>query len=96
MADQSTIEAPANRVKGQELSEYIHAFYVAGMTDAHLLRTYERMFSPRMGSVFDKPQIALSLFSALCQASRASGGNSELGSDCMASNTETTICRQRA
>ena len=28
--------------------------YVAGMTDAFLLRTYERMFSPRMGSVFDK------------------------------------------
>ncbi|MGC1497065.1 MAG: anti-phage deoxyguanosine triphosphatase [Sulfitobacter sp.] len=28
--------------------------YVAGMTDAHLLRTYERLFAPRMGSVFDK------------------------------------------
>lgn len=28
--------------------------YVAGMTDAYLLRTYERLFSPRMGSVFDK------------------------------------------
>jgi len=28
--------------------------YVAGMTDAHLLRTYERLFSPRMGSVFDR------------------------------------------
>ena len=28
--------------------------YVAGMTDAHLLRIYERLFSPRMGSVFDK------------------------------------------
>jgi dGTPase len=28
--------------------------HVAGMTDAFLLRTYERLFSPRMGSVFDK------------------------------------------
>jgi len=28
--------------------------YVAGMTDNYLLRTYERLFSPRMGSVFDK------------------------------------------
>jgi len=27
--------------------------YVAGMTDLHLLKTYERLFSPRMGSVFD-------------------------------------------
>lgn len=28
--------------------------YVAGMTDSHLLKTYERLFAPRMGSVFDK------------------------------------------
>ena len=28
--------------------------YVAGMTDAYLLKTYERLYSPRMGSVFDK------------------------------------------
>lgn len=28
--------------------------HVAGMTDAFLLRTYERLFSPRMGSVFDR------------------------------------------
>jgi len=28
--------------------------YVAAMTDTHLLRTYERLFSPRMGSVFDR------------------------------------------
>jgi len=28
--------------------------HIAGMTDAHLMRTYERLFSPRMGSVFDK------------------------------------------
>ncbi|MGF7156596.1 anti-phage deoxyguanosine triphosphatase [Novosphingobium gossypii] len=28
--------------------------YVASMTDSHLLRTYDRLFSPRMGSVFDR------------------------------------------
>lgn len=28
--------------------------YVAGMTDSYLLRTYDRLFSPHMGSVFDK------------------------------------------
>lgn len=28
--------------------------YVSGMTDTYLLKTYERLFSPRMGSVFDK------------------------------------------
>lgn len=27
--------------------------HVAGMTDAYLLKTYERFFSPRMGSLFD-------------------------------------------
>lgn len=28
--------------------------YIAGMTDTFLLKTYDRLFSPRMGSVFDK------------------------------------------
>ena len=28
--------------------------HIAGMTDAFLLSTYERLFSPRMGSVFDQ------------------------------------------
>jgi len=28
--------------------------HVAGMTDTFLLKTYERLFSPRMGSVFDR------------------------------------------
>jgi dGTPase len=28
--------------------------YVAGMTDHFLIKTYDRLFSPRMGSVFDK------------------------------------------
>ncbi|MDT0576369.1 hypothetical protein RM533_09235 [Croceicoccus sp. F390] len=28
--------------------------HIAGMTDAFLLRTYDRLFSPRMGSIFDR------------------------------------------
>jgi len=28
--------------------------YVAGMTDSYLMKTYDRLFSPRIGSVFDK------------------------------------------
>lgn len=28
--------------------------YIAGMTDGFLLKTYDRLFSPRMGSVFDR------------------------------------------
>lgn len=28
--------------------------FVAGMTDTYLLKTFERLFAPRMGSVFDK------------------------------------------
>ncbi len=28
--------------------------FVAGMTDSFLMKTYERLFSPRLGSVFDK------------------------------------------
>jgi dGTPase len=28
--------------------------HIAGMTDSFLLRTYERLFSPRVGSVFDR------------------------------------------
>ena len=28
--------------------------FVAGMTDTHLLKTYERLFAPRMGSIFDR------------------------------------------
>lgn len=28
--------------------------HIAGMTDSFLMRTYDRLFSPRMGSVFDK------------------------------------------
>ncbi|MRG70579.1 dNTP triphosphohydrolase [Alphaproteobacteria bacterium HT1-32] len=37
-----------------DIKERIICDYVAGMTDLYLLKTYERLFSPRMGSVFDK------------------------------------------
>ena len=42
------------RIEAGEDKMRVICDYVAGMTDAHLLRTYERLFSPRMGSVFDK------------------------------------------
>jgi dGTPase len=40
-------------VKSSEPNRVICDF-VAGMTDRYLLKTFERLFSPRMGSVFDK------------------------------------------
>jgi dGTPase len=42
------------RIEGGETAMRIVCDYIAGMTDGHLLRTYERLFAPRMGSVFDK------------------------------------------
>lgn len=42
------------RLDGSEPAIRVICDYVAGMTDTHLLRTYERLFAPRMGSVFDK------------------------------------------
>lgn len=38
---------------GEDMARTICDF-IAGMTDAYLLKTYERLFSPRMGSVFDQ------------------------------------------
>jgi len=35
-------------------SERVICDHVSGMTDTFLLKTYERLFSPRIGSVFDK------------------------------------------
>src|SRR3954452_7472383 len=32
----------------------VRCYYVAGMPAGFILRTFERLFSPRMGSVFDK------------------------------------------
>lgn len=47
------IDAKALFDKSDE-PERVICDYVAGMTDLYLLKTYERLFSPRMGSVFDK------------------------------------------
>ena len=38
----------------RDTPERIICDYIAGMTDDYLLKTYERLSSPRMGSVFDK------------------------------------------
>ena len=40
--------------KNSDIKERVICDYVAGMTDIYLLKTYDRLFSPRMGSVFDK------------------------------------------
>jgi dGTPase len=42
------------KFEGSENEYRVICDYVAGMTDGYLLKTYERLFSPRMGSVFDK------------------------------------------
>ena len=41
-------------VKNGDLDDRYICDYVAAMTDGSLLKTYERLFSPRMGSVFDR------------------------------------------
>lgn len=46
-------DARARFVRGEGDPRVICDF-VAGMTDTYLLRTYERLFAPRMGSVFDR------------------------------------------
>ncbi|HLU00331.1 MAG TPA: anti-phage deoxyguanosine triphosphatase [Burkholderiaceae bacterium] len=48
---------PAEQRKNYETAEVgdrAICDYVAGMTDTHLLKTYERLFAPRMGSIFDR------------------------------------------
>mgnify|MGYP001166026665 FL=1 len=53
---------PARLLPREELAKYevaggdlrVICDFVAAMTDTHLLKTYERLFSPRMGSVFDR------------------------------------------
>ncbi|MYJ51400.1 MAG: dNTP triphosphohydrolase [Gammaproteobacteria bacterium] len=41
-------------VKMGDLDDRYICDYIAAMTDGSLLKTYERLFSPRMGSVFDR------------------------------------------
>ena len=53
---------PARLLPREELAKYdavggdlrVICDVVAAMTDTHLLKTYERLFSPRMESVFDR------------------------------------------
>jgi len=47
---------PADMIELYEENKDIRVIcdYIAGMTDGFLLKTYDRLFSPRMGSVFDK------------------------------------------
>ncbi|NLC37218.1 MAG: dGTPase [Alcaligenaceae bacterium] len=42
------------RFRAAEGSRRVICDFVAGMTDTHLLKTYERLFAPRMGSIFDR------------------------------------------
>lgn len=48
---------PKDALRRYEEADHKHRIicdYVSGMTDNYLLKTYDRLFSPRMGSVFDK------------------------------------------
>lgn len=48
---------PRDTLKLYEVSnsdERVISDHIAGMTDSFLMKTYERLFSPRIGSVFDK------------------------------------------
>ncbi len=47
-------EDVARRINGTEEDYRTICDYIAGSTDLYLLKMYERLFSPRMGSVFDK------------------------------------------
>ena len=45
---------PRRQFEAAQGSDRVICDYVAGMTDSHLLKTYERLFAPRMGSIFDR------------------------------------------
>lgn len=47
-------ESTRDRYERAEDKMRVICDHVAGMTDSFLLRTYDRLFSPRMGSVFDR------------------------------------------
>ena len=55
-SDPKSLLTPDAFERYDESGEGVRAIcdYVAGMTDNYLLKTYERLFSPRMGSIFDK------------------------------------------
>ncbi len=56
MSDPSTLLPSLTYKKFKEDGEdrRVVCDHIAGMTDHYLLRSYERLFSPRMGSVFDQ------------------------------------------
>jgi len=57
LASEPNVLLPQDAFKLHEASvdpKRVICDHVAGMTDSFLLKTYERLFSPRMGSVFDK------------------------------------------
>jgi len=43
-----------SKFEAEGRNERVICDHIAGMTDSFLLRTYERLFSPRMGSIFDR------------------------------------------
>lgn len=47
-------EATLVRWKSNKDQSRVICDHIAGMIDSFLLKTYERLFSPRMGSVFDR------------------------------------------
>jgi dGTPase len=55
-ADPKSLLPETTRARHEASSDKMRVIcdHIAGMTDGFLLRTYERLFSPRMGSVFDQ------------------------------------------
>ncbi len=55
-SDPKSLLPESTRLRHAESADPLRVIcdHVAGMTDAFLLRTYERLFSPRLGSVFDR------------------------------------------
>tara|TARA_R100000365_G_C2740270_1_gene68990 strand:+ start:484 stop:1833 length:1350 start_codon:yes stop_codon:yes gene_type:complete len=55
-ADPKSLLPESTRVKYEAAEDKMRVIcdHIAGMTDGFLLRTYERLFSPRMGSIFDQ------------------------------------------
>jgi len=57
LSSESKSFLPVDTLKRYQTSEEptrVVCDHIASMTDAFLLKTYDRLFSPRMGSVFDR------------------------------------------
>ena len=46
--------ATLRKFEAADMPERVVCDYLAGMTDSHATRTYHKLFSPEMGSVFDR------------------------------------------